>query len=410
MSMKDRSLIFDSQFDYIESADRYYLKNETPRYKINVIGCGVNGQEHIRVSMLEGRAIIHGVYDPNKSSIDAAKSEFAKYVERTVCEDGDRPELKVYESLEAACNDKEVDALIICTPNYTHLEVLKTSIKSGKHILLEKPIATTVSDAQQVVEFARSYDAVFQIGLQYRHKAIYVEALHEVFERKSIGEVKKINLLEHRIPFLDKVNQWNKFSKYSGNTLIEKCCHYFDLLNLIADSKPKQVYATGGMAVNFKDFEHKGEASDILDHANVNIVYENDVCANFDLCMFAPMINEELTVLGDHGRLYAEEKTDFLARGNHGSLVEIDTSEHTPSRKITPAYPKTIEESGHHGATYYAHGCFIDQIEGKSRTSATVEEAFWSLLVAAAAQESIEKNCIVQMQEFLQKHKLAALV
>src|SRR5699024_6973205 len=134
-------------------------------------------------------------------------------------------------------------------------------------ILMEKPMVTTLEDALEMKELAEKYPSVFQIGLQYRYKAIYTEARKEDLERKSLGNVKTISIVEHRLPFLDKVDQWNKFSKYSGVTLVEKCCHYFDLFNLFAQSKPKSVYAVGGQDVNFVGFERDGMKSDILDNA-----------------------------------------------------------------------------------------------------------------------------------------------
>ncbi|MFL2495511.1 MAG: Gfo/Idh/MocA family oxidoreductase [Porticoccaceae bacterium] len=93
-----------------------------------------------------------------------------------------------------------------------------------------------------------------QLGLQYRYKSQYVEALHELKQRKSLGSLKTISVSEHRPPFLDKVDQWNKFNQNTGGTLVEKCCHYFDLMNLMADAAPIRVYASGGQAVNFADF------------------------------------------------------------------------------------------------------------------------------------------------------------
>ena len=75
-----------------------------------------------------------------------------------------------------------MDGLIIATPNYTHLEVLRVALESGKHILLEKPMATTVDDADEIVQLARHYPAILQVGLQYRFKPIIVEAwLNEFF-------------------------------------------------------------------------------------------------------------------------------------------------------------------------------------------------------------------------------------
>ncbi|MEO0563329.1 MAG: Gfo/Idh/MocA family oxidoreductase [Chloroflexota bacterium] len=394
-----RALSRDAQFSYLPDDDRYLMLKGKPLYKFNVIGTGINGQEHIRVTHLEGRATIHGVYDPNPRSIEGAQIAHAEAFP-------DIP-LVIYDSLEAACNDPDVDGLIISTPNYTHLEIVRVAAKSGKHILLEKPISTTAAGAYEITQIAENYPGVFQLGLQYRYKAMYTESIYEALQRKSIGEIKMVSIQEHRMPFFDKVNQWNKFSRFSGNTLVEKCCHYFDMLNLFAGSRPLRVFASGSMSVNFREFEYKGEKSDILDNAMVIIDYENGVRANFSLCMFAPMFSEELTVCGVEGRIRASEHQDFLSNLEMHSEMEIMCGESKPSRKMEPGYPTWIETSGHSGATYYEHVNFIENIEGHTTNAATAQEGLWSVIVALAAQESIETGQSVVIDEYLASQGIA---
>ena len=393
--LKSKAFSSSPRFNYLPPEDHYLFASEPPRYKFNVIGTGTNGCEHIRVTFLEGRATIHGIYDPNPGSIALAQASAQRF----------RPgeELKVFESLEEACNDPEADTLIISTPNYTHLEVLKVAVKSGKNIFLEKPMATTVKDAYEIMQIAESYPAVLQIGLQYRYKSMYVESVYEALERRSVGEIKMVNITEHRIPFLDKVKQWNKFSKYSGGTLVEKCCHYFDLLNIFAGSRPVSVFATGSQAVNFIDFEYNGEKSDILDNAIVSVVYENGVRASFNLCMFAPMFYEEISICGDEGYLKAYERQDFLSIPRPHTHLEILKGEQKPTRVTSPCYPPYIEESGHNGATYFEHVILIDNLDGKETNAATVAEGFWAVVIGAAAEESVKTGKVVLIDELLEK-------
>ncbi len=391
--LKTKFFSAKNDIHHLPENDRYLYAPDKPQYKFNVIGAGMIGQEHIAVTMLEGRATVHGVYDPQPLSIEQAKKVFSN------CSSGE--DLMVYQSLQEACNDPEVDGLIICTPNYTHLDVVKEAIPSGKHILLEKPMATTLQDADEIRQLIKHYEAVFQIGLQYRYKAIYVEAFHEAFERKSIGDIKTISILEHRLPFLDKVKQWNKFSKYSGGTFVEKCCHYFDLFNLFAQAKPQAVYSTGSMAVNFLNFEYQDEKADMIDNAFVTIIYENGIRANFNLCMFAPMFYEEIILCGDEGHLKAFENEDFLPASKAKTHLEVRCGEKMPSRITTPSYPTLIEESGHNGSTYIEHVHFIDNIEGAQTNTSQAEEGFWSIVVGVAAEESLKTGKIVQIHDLL---------
>jgi myo-inositol 2-dehydrogenase/D-chiro-inositol 1-dehydrogenase len=389
------------RFGYIPQDDRYYFASEPPKYKFNVIGTGANGCEHIRVTWMEGRGSIHGVFDPNPGSVALAKATFEKF--------SPGQELVVYDSLDAACNDPAVDGLIIATPNYTHLDVLRVAAKSGKHIFLEKPMATTVRDAYEILKISQDYPAVLQIGLQYRYKAMYVEAIHEAQERKSLGDIKMISILEHRFPFLDKVNQWNKFSKYSGGTLVEKCCHYFDLLNLFAQARPKKVFGTGSMAVAFTEFEYDGQKSDILDNAFVSVEYANGVQASFNLCMFAPVYYEEIILVGDQGRLKAYDEMPLYPSERPKNYLEVSLGVDKPSRFSTPCYPTMISESGHSGATFYEHVNLIDNIDGKETNTATVEEGFWSVVVGAAAEESVKTGQPVLVDDFLKQNGISNL-
>ncbi len=386
------------RFSYLPDGDKYFLASDEPKYKFNVIGTGTMGQEHIRVTMLEGRATINGIYDPNEGSVVGAQQQFAQFSD---------DELTVHQSLEAACMDPEVDGLIIATPNYTHIDLVKKAIESGKHILLEKPIATTLEDAYTIYEIGEEYPAVFQIGLQYRYKPTYRETINQVMGKSQVvGDIKTVSIAEHRVPFLDKVNQWNKFSEFSGDTLVEKCCHYFDLLNLFADSRPVDVYASGSQAVNFTEFEYDGKKSDILDNAMVIINYENGVRANFNLCMFAPMFYEELVICGDDGYLKAWEKVDFLPQSSSGTGIDILRADESPSLRITPNYPAPIERSGHHGATFMEHVDFVNNIDGIETPTATALEGLWSIAVASAAQESIKTGQVVKVNDHLADHKI----
>ena len=389
-----------NHMDLVSDKDKYLCADRPSKYKFNVIGVGTMGQEHIRVTNFEGRAVIHGIYDPEPLSIENAKIANAIH---------NKNPLKIYNSLEEACLDSEVNGLIIATPNFKHIESVKAAVKSGKHILVEKPIATSISDAYEIAQIANNYDGIFQIGLQYRYKAIYTEAIHEALVRKTIGDIKTINMIEHRMAFLDKVGQWNKFSQYSGGTLVEKCCHYFDLINLFADSKPKSVYASGSMAVNFKDFEYEKNKSDILDNAMVIIEYENGVRASFGIAMFAPMFYEEIVLCGNIGRLSATENQDFLPGKTLKSKIEIFGGETYPSRSITPSFPVAIEESGHSGATFFEHVNFVDNIENNTNNGPTAMDAFWSVVVGIAAEKSVVSGKPVEIKSLLKQSGLGKI-
>ena len=80
--------------------------------------------------------------------------------------------------------------------------------------------------------------------------------------------------------------------------------------------------------------------------------------------------------------------------------------EKKPSKVTTPLYPIYIENSGHNGATFYEHVYFIDNIDGNKTTTATTREGFWSIVVGAAAEESVKTGEVVYVDKLLEKCKV----
>ncbi|TVQ24452.1 MAG: gfo/Idh/MocA family oxidoreductase [Spirochaetaceae bacterium] len=395
-SAYSRTKAYDSRFDYLDSNDRFYLVPPTPRYRLAIIGTGVMGQGHIRSTFVEGSATVAGLYDTHKGSIDAALKLCEQY--------GRSQRPTVYSSMNDAVSDTSIDGYIISTPNFTHAEVLEHVLQNGKPVFLEKPMATTVADAASIVRMVRGKGAAVQVGLQYRYKAIYREAIEETLNRGSIGDVKNIAIREHRIPFLDKVEQWNKFSELSGGTLVEKCCHYFDLFNLFSQSHPTRVFATGSQAASYGSFRFNDKTSDILDNAYVTVEYKNGVRAVFDLCMYVPLFFEELVLCGTGGRIRTFEQEDYLHSDGYTSGFEMHRGETYPARIAEPRYQGVIRSLGHSGADFFAQAAFIAMLDGDHSLSPTVEEGFWSVVVGAAAEASVKEGKPIDVNEFIRVH------
>ena len=112
---------------------------------------------------------------------------------------------------------------------------------------------------------------------------------------------------------------------------------------------------------------------------------------------------EEMVLCGDNGRLKVTENQDFLSTAKPKTSMEIMRGIYAPSRITTPVYPAFIEESGHHGSTFYEHVNFIDNLEGKNTESASAAEGFWSIVVGVAAEESVKSGLPVEIDALLER-------
>ncbi|MFM8452832.1 MAG: Gfo/Idh/MocA family protein, partial [Acidimicrobiaceae bacterium] len=147
--------------------------------------------------------------------------------------------------------NEQLDVVVIATPNHKHRSVFDEVIKRDVHVLIEKPLGINVAECQAMIEVERQYQKsgrVVWVGLEYRFMAPTARLIDEV-DSGVCGDVKMIGIREHRFPFLQKVDNWNRFSKNTGGTLVEKCCHFFDVMMIIAKSRPVSVYASGSQDV-----------------------------------------------------------------------------------------------------------------------------------------------------------------
>ncbi|NNF53382.1 MAG: Gfo/Idh/MocA family oxidoreductase [Acidimicrobiales bacterium] len=357
--------------------------------RYGVIGTGMMGLEHIYNINAVAGGVVTAVSDPHEGSraggLDAARQAAdAPSIIGSFSHHG--------ELLESGL----VDAVVIASPNFTHRSVLGDVLTADVHTLIEKPLCTTVEDCAAVVELASKSSKVTQVGMEYRYMPPVARLIREV-KAGAIGDPRMVAIREHRFPFLEKVGAWNRFSANTGGTLVEKCCHFFDLMNEILGTKPLRVMASGGQDVNHLDESYDGRVPDVLDNAFVIIEYPDGKRAHLDLCMFAEATHnqEEMSAVGAKGKVEAFLPTSIFKSGRRGEhfVGNVDIEE---IHDATVAY-----EGLHHGSSYLEHVDFLAACRGEREIEVTVEDGLLSVAMGVAAHRSIEEGRIVAMTEVL---------
>ncbi|KAG0592247.1 hypothetical protein KC19_1G236500 [Ceratodon purpureus] len=294
------------------------MGSERRALRYGIIGVGMMGREHLyNLAALPG-AMVVAVADPHPGSREAALAATAG-LQSVV----PSPPLKVFSDHESLLDSGMCDVVVIATPNMTHAQILLDVLAHPKthHVLVEKPLCTTIEDCYKVLEAAKARpDILVQVGLEYRYIPAVAELLAQV-KQNAVGNVRMVAIREHRFPFLVKVNNWNRFNKNTGGTLVEKCCHFFDLMTLIAKSTPVRVMASGSQSVNHLDERYEGKVPDILDNAYVIVEYKNGCRGILDLCMFAEgsRNEQEICVVGDAGKAEAFVPDSIVRLGSRMS-------------------------------------------------------------------------------------------
>ena len=357
------------------------------KIKYGIIGAGTMAREHIlNISLIENAEVV-ALSDPHEASLNQ-------------CKDMLKTKVPCFKNHQDMIKENLVDVYLISSPNFTHIGILKDVIKSKKHILVEKPLCTNTKDCLEIKRLTKDYPSVFWTAMEYRYMPPVAKFINEI-HNKTIGELKTLTIREHRFPFLKKVNDWNRFEKNTGGTLVEKCCHFFDLMCLIAKSKPISVYASGGQDVNHLDEEYDGKKPDIIDNAYVIVNFENGARSLLELCMFAENsdMQEELVATGNKGKI--ETSVPSNESGKISSNLRIGMRDGETKLETIEVDKKILEAGHHHGSTYYEHLAFLNAIKNNSNPEVSLDDGLIAVAVGEAAEKSIKLKRLVKLEEII---------
>lgn len=349
--------------------------------RYGIIGCGMMGQEHLRnIALLPG-ATVAAIYEPDPSMRAAAAALV--------------PGAAMVGSVAEVLAVPEVDCLLIASPNHLHLPQLEEIARIRPlPVLCEKPLFTDPADAPRLAALRAAYPAPIWVAMEYRYMAPVAHLLREV--QTATGGVRMLTIREHRFPFLQKVGDWNRFNRNSGGTLVEKCCHFFDLMRLVAGCNPVRVMASGGQAVNHLDEVYDGQRSDIWDHAYVIVDFESGMRAMLELCMFAEgsRYQEEISAVGPKGKiecLVPGPGRFWPAHLGAPPVPKVIVSPRQPAGPVEldiPVDPALLAAGDHNGSTFYQHQGFARAAIRAQAPEVSLTDGWWAVAMGLAAQQS----------------------
>ncbi|TNF22342.1 MAG: Gfo/Idh/MocA family oxidoreductase [Rhodobacteraceae bacterium] len=364
---------------------------ETVNY--GLIGAGMMGREHLRnIALLEGTRIA-ALYEPD----DAMAARAGALA----------PEAQRMGSVAALLDMPALDCLVIASPNFCHAGQLREiAARRALPILVEKPLFTDPGDRRVIADLRASYPEPIWVAMEYRYMPPIAALIAEA--EAATGGIRMLTIREHRFPFLEKVGDWNRFNRNTGGTLVEKCCHFFDLMRLILKAEPRRIMASAGQAVNHLDERYGGEVPDILDHGYVIVDFDSGARAMLELCMFAEgaEYQEVISAIGPHGKIEAQVPGPgrfwpaHLGAPPDPRLILSPRAPQGPKVQAIPVDPALLAAGDHNGATYYQHQRFLDLVRaGQGRVEVTLADGEAAVLMGMAAQISAAEGRVVEMAE-----------
>lgn len=193
--------------------------------RVGVVGCGYWGAKHVRI--LQQVPAVSGVVVVDQQPERTAP--FVQSASRTTA----------FGDLEAAL--PHVDAVVVAVPPTEHLPVALRALTAGKHVLVEKPMATTTAGAQRLIDEAAARGLTLMVGHTFEHNAA-VWKLREVIESGELGEIYYIATARLNL------------GRYQPdvNVLWDLASHDVSILNYLLRTPPCSVQAWGAKLADFR--------------------------------------------------------------------------------------------------------------------------------------------------------------
>jgi predicted dehydrogenase len=359
------------------------------QFVLGIIGSGGRGTAVMKVFQSHADVKVGAICDVYEPNLEQAIS--------TAVKGGSHP--KTYRNYKDLLADKDIQAVLIATPEHWHYEMLMDAIAAGKDIYVEKPLCRTPAEGVALVQAEKNSKCVIQVGMQRRSYDLYLAA-RKIVASGTLGHVRMVrswwlnNSLsatpaarlegkldweqwqgpaEHRAFDANRFRNWREYSEYSGGIVADQGAHVFDGIHLLMNaSYPLAVNSSAGRV-------HK-EKVDTPESVVVIAEYPEDFLAvftiNYAAMRYKPR-NDQLNQLdGDQARLdIGREDFKVYRQGNE---EQPEAAQHS--------------ELGFGHATDLHVANFLECVKTRQTPTAPVRLGFQAVLVIQMANMALKQG------------------
>ena len=334
--------------------------------RFGIIGAGRLGKVHADSIQVLDNAKLTAVYDIAEAPAKAMQEKYGPLICNSADELAQHP---------------EVDAIIISSPTYCHIEGIRAGKKAGKPVFCEKPLTRLVTDGREAAELIAENQKPFAIGFVRRHM-LKTQKAKEIIDSGVLGKIRYANIDLPFGGFVRQYGDWFTDFQKSGGVIFDMLAHHVDLANWFF-GKAKRVYAQSVMLDPAQELP--------ADYVSSTITYESGVILNL-MCTWwrTGRSGECMEICGEKGSLIMTGAPDLTLHilGQNSEVIKID--EKAASAGVSNA------STGNGFVNELSN--FISMVEGKKFDFMPgIEDGLRSLAVADAMVRSAQTNQIVEL-------------
>ncbi len=302
-----------------------------------------------------------------------------------------------------------IDAALVTSPDDTHAQVTCELLRAGIPVYVEKPLATRMDDAIEILRTAYETGTKLYVGHNMRHMDV-VRSMRDLIRRGAIGEVKAIwcrHFVGNGGDYYFK--DWHATREHATGLLLQKAAHDLDVMHWLADSHTTQVTAMGGLTLydritdrqdrsgqllgdwfdmeNWPPLSQKGlnPVVDVEDISMMLMQMESGLFASYQQCHYTPDYWRNYTVIGTEGRI--ENFGDY-----EGGHIKLWNRRHLYDPEGDARFPIKGDDKGHDDADVLTISEFVSFITDGTPTDTSPLGAWYAVAAAIAATDSLRNG------------------
>ncbi|MEX2263680.1 MAG: Gfo/Idh/MocA family oxidoreductase [Bryobacteraceae bacterium] len=308
------------------------------RVRLGLIGCGGRGLS------------VMGSFQKNSSvQVTAACDVYGAHIDKAL---SNAAGAKGFTDHRKLLEFRDLDAVLIATPDHWHAETAIDALNAGKDVYVEKPLTLTIEEGPRIVKAARVNERVCQVGMQQRSGRHYIQAKREYIDTKKLGKITLVRTWWHgngahlrmAPPALrqkpsnldwarylgpvkwrdyDPQQYWNfrAYLEFGGGQVTDLFTHWIDVAHmLIGEEIPVAAVAAGGIY-------HYKDGRTAPDTIHVLLEYPGEWTATFEATLAPGITGAALEICGTEGRLYIDRgKFEYRTaeRGAQPTVVKAE--------------------------------------------------------------------------------------
>lgn len=326
--------------------------------KIALIGAGKIGKRHLKIWTEMTDVEIVGVV--------VRQEEKAQKIEQTY-------QVKTYRTIAELLQTEEIDAVDICTPPYTHLEIVQEVAKAKKHIMISKPLAVTQKEAEEIIQICKQYEVQLLVGHTLRFFPEYENAKAKI-ENGAIGRPGVVRM-SRGVPYPSRDHEWYTDKRLSGGLFVDLGVHEFEWIT-----------ATFGQAerVMARHIKRVDQAKNPIEYGLVMIRLVDGTVVHVELSWAETKYRASFELTGNKGMIsYDHDEANPVALDLHHGEEEVDL-------------PKSMLRDDPY-VRQLTH--FVDCLNGKTSSIISPYHAVAAIQIAEAACKSAEEGRPILIQK-----------